>query len=69
MYNLEDLLKMKIKGESPVTGEDIEYSPDFRLAVQDEKAGGTHIIVHPYGHDGNTLDFIVRGNNLEQINT
>ena len=59
MKTLEQLFKMKLK-----TRNDIEFVPDFRIAVQSEKESGLHIIVHPLGHDGDTLDFIVQGNKL-----
>ena len=60
MKTLEELLRMRIR-----TRNGIEFTPDFRLAVQSEKEGGTHVIVHPLGHDGDTLDFIVKGNELQ----
>ena len=64
---LEDLLKMKINGVSPVTKEPIQYSPDFRMAVQREMEGGVHVIVHADGHNSETLDFIVTGNELNPL--
>jgi len=56
---LENLLAMKVR-----TRNDIEFTPDFRVAVQGPKEGGTHIIIHPSGHNGDILDFIVKGNEL-----
>lgn len=63
MKTLEQLLKTKM----PVTDKDghaIEVTPTFRVAVQGERNGGTHIIVHPAECSGDTLDFVVRGNEL-----
>lgn len=67
MSTLEDLLRMKVKGISPVTKEPIEYSPEFRVAVQGESGDGVHVIVHANGHDSDTLDFIVSGNELKRL--
>lgn len=64
---LEDLLRMKVDGVSAVTGKAIRYSPDFRISVQFERGDGVHIIVHADGHNSDTLDFVVRGNELTQL--
>lgn len=48
-------------------GNTVEVSPDFRVAVQQVKNGGLHFIIHPDGHNGETLDFVVRGNELEPL--
>jgi hypothetical protein len=61
---LEQLLRMEIKGKSPVSKEDISYPPEFRVAVQSKTDDGVHIIIHANGHNSETLDFIVRGNKL-----
>ena len=65
---LEQLLRMKIAGTSPVTGKAIQYPPEFRVAVQNETEDGVHIIVHANGHNSETLDFIVKGNELIDYN-
>lgn len=57
----DELLEMKVIGQDK-DGNDIELSPEFRIAIQGKKMGGIHIIVHPIGHNGDTLDFIVKGN-------
>lgn len=56
---LEDLLKTKVKID------DKEITPEFRVAVQSETDKGIHFIIHPIGHNGTTLDFIVKGNELK----
>lgn len=57
---LEDLLR------KPVEESGIGFIPDFRVAVQTtEFHNGVHITIHPNGYNGETLDFIVRGNSLE----
>ena len=67
---LEDLLKMTVAAKSSVTGKDVMVTPGFIVSVQHEcPNGGVHFIIHPDGYSGNTLDFIARGNELEQINT
>jgi len=58
---------MKIDGTSPVTKQPIQYAPEFRVSVQDECDGGVHIIIHADGHNSETLDFMVTGNNLKPI--
>jgi hypothetical protein len=65
---LEELLRTKVKSEG-INGV-VEISPDFRVAVQainDIEESGVRIIIHPYSHNGETLDFIAKGNTLEQI--
>ena len=59
MKTLEQLLEMKVE-----TRNGIKFTPDFRIAVQENKRGCTHIIIHPAGHNGDTLDFLVKGNAL-----
>lgn len=63
---LEDLLRMTVPvGPGCVAPEGTPMSPDFRVAVQHIGGDGVHIIVHPMGHNGETLDFVVSGNKLE----
>lgn len=64
---LEELLKMKIDSVSPVTQQPVQYSPDFRMAVQGECDDGVHVIIHAYGHSSETLDFVVVGNELRPL--
>ena len=59
MNTLESLLKMKVR-----TRNNVEFTPDFRLSVQSGSKDGIHVIIHPFGHDGKTLDFIVKNNKL-----
>jgi hypothetical protein len=63
---LEDLLMMKVKSKDK-DGNVIEITPDFRVSVQSAGAAGVHIIIHPEGHNGDTLDFVVNANNLIPI--
>jgi len=67
MKTLEELLKMKVKTEN-FKGEEVEITPDFRIAVQSTHVDGTHIIVHPLNHNGDTLDFVVKDNTLYPVN-
>jgi len=63
---LEDLLRTKVKVKDK-DGNDVEISPDFRVAVQGEPYdGGVHFIIHPFGHSGETLDFVVIGNTIRK---
>ena len=63
MKTLQQLLEMKVKSED-MNGEEIEITPDFRMAVQGIHEEGIHVIVHPMGHNGDTLDLLVKGNCL-----
>lgn len=63
---LQKLLETLVEGADK-DGNPVQYSPDFRVAVQQVKDGGLHFIIHPQDHNGETLDFIVRGNELEPI--
>lgn len=63
---LQKLLETLVDGTDK-DGNTVQYSPDFRVAVQQVKNGGLHFIIHPQGHNGETLDFIVRGNELEPL--
>jgi hypothetical protein len=67
MSTLQDLLNMEIKGKSPVTGNDIKFSPEFRVAVQSKTKEGVHIIIHAVGHNSETLDLIVSGDNVAHL--
>lgn len=61
---LEELLSTTVPAKDK-DGNDIEISPDFRIAIQGYPFdGGIHFIVHPFGHSGETLDFVVTGNTL-----
>ena len=59
---LEELLNTKVVDDNK-----IEFTPDFRVSVQNETEEGIHIIIHPYGYNGETLDFYVKGNTLTEI--
>lgn len=41
---------------------------DHALRAQPTEDGRIHFYVHPDGHDGDTLDFIVEGNQLTPLN-
>lgn len=64
MKTLEELLRMEVQfADMPK----IKFNPDFRVAVQDKTPSGVHIIIHAIGHDSETLDFLVVGNELRQV--
>lgn len=66
MKTLQELLQIKVKSEN-FNGEEVEVSPDFRIAVQGIYEYGIHIIVHPMNHNGDTLDLLVKGNTLSPV--
>lgn len=61
--NLQQLLSMKVPAKDK-DDNDIEISPEFRVAVQSIMPNGVHIIIHADGHNSDTLDFIVMENDL-----
>ena len=62
---LEELLRMTVPvGPGCVVPEDTPTSPEFRIAVQHVRENSVHIIIHASGHNSETLDFDVRGNEL-----
>ena len=63
---LENLLRMECDTVS-VTGQDIVVVPNFRVAVQKKTDAGVHIIIHADDFDSDTLDFVVKGNELKPI--
>lgn len=63
---LEELLKTKVEDKFN-EAEEVQFVPDFRVAVQDITDEGVHFIIHPFGYDGETLDFIVKGNVLKPV--
>ncbi len=65
---LEDLLRMKVPAKDKDQN-DIQMSPDFRVAVQRENDQGVHFIIHPIDHNGETIDFVVKGNHLQYLVT
>lgn len=67
MKTLEELLRMKVTINTTDGNTTPEFSPDFRVAVQNIHHDGVHIIVHPLGHNGETLDLFVRGNQLSNV--
>lgn len=65
---LEELLRMTVPvGPGCVAPEGTPMSPEFRVAVQHVAEDAVHIIVHANGHDSETLDFEVRGNELSPL--
>ena len=67
---LEGLLRMTVPVPAGCAApEGTPTSPDFRVAVQSVREDGVHIIVHAEGHDSDTMDFLVRGNELAEIST
>lgn len=67
MTTLEALLRMTTTEKSVVTGDPVEVRPDFRVAVQGERDGGVHFIIHPIDANGDTLDFIAKGDDLVRL--
>jgi len=64
--NLQQLLSMKVPAKDK-DDNDIEVSPEFRVAVQSITPEGVHIIIHADGHNSETLDFIVNSNELREM--
>lgn len=65
---LEDLLRMTVPvGPGCVAPEGTPMSPEFRIAVQEITDIDVRIIVHPLGHNGETLDLRVTGNTVQPL--
>lgn len=64
MSTLETLLQMTVPAKDK-GGNDIRITPEFRVAVQHiTESGCPRIIIHANGHNSDTLDFVVDGNEL-----
>jgi len=66
IMTLQQLLETTVISQDK-DGNNVEVSPDFRVSVQKVINGGLHFIIHPSGHDGETLDFVVTGNTVEPL--
>ncbi|WP_421921625.1 hypothetical protein [Marinobacter salarius] len=64
---LEEQLKTKKIVRSPVTEQEVSVPLSFIVDVQEEREDGVHFIIHPLGHSGDTLDFVVNGNDLKAL--
>ena len=68
MTRLEDLLRMTV----PALDKDgivIAMTPEFRVSVQKISDDGVHFIIHANGHNSDTLDYIVDGDQLRPLGT
>ena len=59
---LEDLLRMQVEFPNGKSG-----APDFRIAVQETGDQGVRVIIHPIGHNGQTLDRWVKGDAVTPV--
>lgn len=66
MFTFEQLINSKV--EVKHDGKSQSFSPDLRVAKQEELPLGTRIIVHPAEHSGATMDYVVSGNTLAPLN-
>jgi len=64
---LEELLRTKVKSYSAVMEKEVEVSPSFIVDVMHEREDGVHFIIHPFNNNGETLDFVVKGNELKPL--
>lgn len=64
---LEDLLRTKKKGVSPVSKKEVEVPLTFVVDIGQEREDGVHFYIHPAHENGETLDFIVKGNELTPL--
>ena len=60
---------MEVPNDSELAGAPKTYPPEFRVAVQSKSDDGVHIIIHAVGHDGETLDLIVSGDEVVCLRT
>lgn len=64
---LEGLLRTKLETKNGGTGEPVSVPHSFVVGIQHEDEDGVHFIIHPLGHSGETLDFVVAGDELTQL--
>ena len=67
MKTLEELLNTTVEARDK-DKRPIKIIPEFRVAVQGTFLDGVKIIIHPIGYNGETLDFLVKGNTIEPVN-
>jgi len=62
MKTLEQLLKIKAKLRNGS-----EFTPDFRISVQQETDDGVKVMIHPSGVRDNVLNFIIKDNEVKPV--
>lgn len=67
MITLQELLKSTVTVRSVKDDYPIDVHPDFRVAYQGERDGGSHFIIHVNGHNSETLDFIAKGDEIYRL--
>lgn len=60
---LQDLLSMEVESTNISRGI-IKVPPEFRVSVQEKTDQGVRIIIHADGHNSETMDLLVNGDNL-----
>lgn len=61
--DLFDLLNMEIESQDK-DGNSVMVSPEFLMKVQTKTEDGIHVIVHPLGHGGTTIDLVVNPDSI-----
>jgi len=73
MSTLENLLRMQVSKLPNGTilrdkhGFVIAFTPEFRVAVQSITEDGVHVIIHANGHDSDTVDLLIKNNDVSVI--
>lgn len=63
---LQDLLSMTVESKNISRGI-IQVPPEFRVTVQEKTEQGVRIIIHADGHNSETMDFWVKGDELSPV--
>ena len=63
---LFDLLSMEIESEDK-DGNPVMVPPEFLMKVQTKTEDGIHVIVHPLGHGGITIDLVVNPDSIAYL--
>ena len=64
---LEDLLRTKKKCINGVSKREVEVPLTFVVDIGQEREDGLHFYIHPADENGETLDFLVKGNELTPL--
>lgn len=64
---LEELLRTKKKEISQVSGQEVEVPLTFVVDIAREREDAVHFYIHPANEHGETLDFVVEGNELTPL--
>lgn len=66
LTTLEELLRKRVIHKHK-DGQESPIIPDFRIAVQELQKKFIRVLIHPLNYNGDTMDLIIRGNEIELL--